>query len=123
MNHAAKIICFFCGVYYSLVGALLFVAPAFFFGKIAPIGLYNRHYAVDLGSFVLPLGLFLLLAVRYVKWSKPVIGLAALASTLHLLSHLEDGLQPPGAVLADTFFLAVALLLIVPFLLQGEVQP
>ena len=122
MNHAAKIICFFCGVYYSLVGALLFVAPAFFFGKIAPIGLYNRHYAVDLGSFVLPLGLFLLLAVRYVKWSKPVIALTALGSTLHLLSHLRDGLQSAAAVLADALFLAVAVLLIIPFLVAREVR-
>lgn len=123
MKHAAKIICFFCGAYYSLVGALLFFAPAFFFHKIAPIGPYNHHYAVDLGSFLLPLGLFLLWVVRYVKWSKPVIGLAAFASALHLLSHLRDGLHSPGAVLADTFFLVVALLLIIPLVLGREVRP
>lgn len=122
MNRAVKVICLICGVYYFLAGALLFFAPAFFFRKVAPIGPFNRHYTVDLGSFLLPLGLFLLLVVRYVKWSKPVIALTALGSTLHLLSHLRDGLQSAAAVLADALFLAVAVLLIIPFLVAREVR-
>ena len=122
MKRTSKIICLFVGAYYSLAGALLFFAPAFFFRKIAPIGPYNRHYCVDLGSFLLPLGLFLLLAARHTPWSKPVIGLAALASTLHLLSHLQDGVHSAAALLADAFFLAVALFLIAPLVMEREVR-
>ncbi len=106
-----RIACPFCGAYYSIVGVLLFFPPTFFFRKIAPIGPYNEHYTIDLGSFLLPLGVFLLLAMRYAKWSKPIIELAALASTLHLLSHLRNGIQSVEALFTDVFFLTVALLL------------
>jgi hypothetical protein len=112
VSRVARIACLFCGTYYVVVGALLFFAPAFFFRRIAPIGPYNEHYAIDLGSFLRPLGFFLLLAVRRAQWSTPVIGLAAFASTLHLLSHLRNGVHSAGAMLADVFFLAVALLLL-----------
>ena len=112
MNKWTVGVCLFCGTYYSSVGTLLFFAPRFFFMRVAPIGAYNKHYMVDLGSFLLPVGLFLLLAVRYTKWSTPVMRLAALGSTLHLVSHLRDGLHTSGAMVGNAFFLAVALVLI-----------
>jgi hypothetical protein len=82
------------------------------FIECAPIGIFNQHYAIDLGSFLLPLGVFLLLAVRYTEWCQPIIGVAAFGSSLHLLSHLQDGFYSTRAVIADVFFLVVALLLI-----------
>lgn len=120
MRRAARIACLFCGAYYFIAGALLFFAPTFFFRKIAPIGPYNEHYTIDLGGFLLPLGVFLLLAMRNAKWSKPVMGLAAFASALHLLSHLRNGLASTGAVVSDAFFLAVAVLLIIPLVAGKE---
>jgi hypothetical protein len=114
MSKLGKFVCLFCGVYYSVTGALLFFAPSFFFHRVAPIGIFNQHYAIDLGSFLLPLGVFLLLGVRYTEWSRPIIGVAAFGSSLHLLSHLRDGFYSTRAVIADVFFLVVALLLIAP---------
>lgn len=114
-------VCLFCGTYYTLAGMLLFFVPRFFFTKLAPFAPYNEHYMVDLGSFLLPVGLFLLLAVRYPRWSTPIMGLAALGSSLHLVSHLRDGLHTSGAVLGDAFFLAVALLLIAPLITRKSV--
>ena len=86
-----------CGAYYCVTGALLFFAPSFFFHQVAPIGIFNQHYSVDLGSFLLPLGAFLLLTVRYPEWSQPIIGIAAFGSVLHLLSHLRDGFHSTRA--------------------------
>ena len=105
-------VCLFCGTYYSLVGTLLFFAPRFFFTRVAPIGAYNEHYMVDLGSFLLPVGLFLLLAVRFRNWSPPIMGLAALGSSFHFVSHLRYGLHTAGAMAGNAFFLVVALALI-----------
>jgi hypothetical protein len=117
MSKPAKIACFVGGIYYFLVGVLLFFAPSFFFHKVAPIGSYNEHYAIDLGSFLLPLGLFLLLAARYTKWSQPVIGLAALASLLHLVSHLREGPHSARAILGGVFFLLIVLVLATPLVI------
>lgn len=122
MNRAAKIACLMGGIYYSVVGVLLFFAPSFFFHKVAPIGSYNEHYSIDLGSFLLPLGLFLLLAARHTKWSQPVIGLAALASLLHLVSHLRDGFHSARAILADAFFLLIVLVLATPLVIGRKVH-
>ena len=118
MSKPAKFACLFCGAYYAVTGAFLFFAPSFFFHRVAPIGIFNQHYTIDLGSFLLPLGVFLLLAVRYTEWSQPMIGVAAFGSSLHLLSHLRDGFYSTRAVIADAFFLAVALLLIAPLVIK-----
>jgi hypothetical protein len=118
MSKPAKFACLFCGVYYSVTGAVLFFAPSFFFHRVAPIGIFNQHYAIDLGSFLLPLGVFLLLAMRYTEWSQPLIGVAAFGSLLHLLSHLRDSFYSTRAVIADGFFLLVALLLIAPLVIK-----
>ena len=118
MSKPMKFACLFCGAYYFVTGALLFFAPSFFFHRVAPIGIFNQHYAIDLGSFLLPLGVFLLLAVRYTEWSQPIMGVAAFGSWLHLLSHLRDGFYSTRAVIADAFFLVVAVLLIAPLVIK-----
>lgn len=111
MNRFVSIICLFCGVFYALVGVLLFCAPSFFFHYVAPIGLYNEHYSVDLGSFILPLGVFLILAAWSRRWAEPVLKIAALGSLLHLTSHLRDGGHSQKAVASDIFFAIIAILL------------
>jgi hypothetical protein len=118
MSKPAKFACLFCGAYYFVTGALLFFAPSFFFHRVAPIGIFNQHYAVDLGSFLLPLGVFLLFAMRHTEWSQPIIGVAAFGSSLHFLSHLRDGFYSTRAVIADVFFLVVALLLVAPLVIK-----
>jgi hypothetical protein len=120
MSKPAKFACLFCGAYYSVTGAVLFFAPSFFFHRVAPIGIFNQHYAIDLGCFLLPLGVFLLLAVRYTEWSQPILGVAAFGSSLHLFSHLRDGFYSARGVIADVFFLVVALLLIAPLVIKKE---
>ena len=51
---------------------------------------FNRHYAGDLGTFLLPLGLALLVAARNPSRHLLLIGMAAGASVLHAFNHLYD---------------------------------
>lgn len=120
MNRLSRAACMFCGAFYSLTGGLLFLFPGFFFHAVAPIGPYNRHYAVDLGSFLLPLGVFLIAAAWKLEWSQPVTGLAAFGSFLHLLSHLRDASLSSRAIAADLFFMVIAGLLFVVFWTCGR---
>jgi hypothetical protein len=108
MNRFVSAVCLFCGVFYALVGVLLFFAPSFFFHHVAPIGLYNKHYSIDLGSFILPLGVFLIWVAWSSRWAKPVLVIAALSSLLHLTSHLRDGGHSQKAMAANIFFPLVA---------------
>ncbi len=111
MNRFVSVICLFCGVFYALVAVLLFCAPSFFFHHVAPIGLYNEHYSIDLGSFILPLGVFLIWAAWSRRWAQAVLKIAALGSLLHLTSHLRDGGHSQKAVASDIFFALIAVLL------------
>jgi len=114
MNRLVIAVSLFCGVFYALVGALLFCAPSFFFHRVAPIGLYNEHYATDLGSFILPLGVFLIFAAWIRRWAQPVLMMAALSSALHLTSHLRDGGHSQRALAVDIFFAVIAGLIMAP---------
>jgi hypothetical protein len=105
---------FFCAAYYTIVGALLYLAPSYFFQNIGPIGAFNPHYERDAGSFILPLGLALFFAVRdpYAFW--PITTLAGVASLLHFGSHAIDGVRSFSQAATLAFFFAVAVILFVP---------
>ena len=61
---------------------------------------FNRHYAGDLGAFLLPLGLALLVAARQPSRHLLLVGMAAGASLLHALNH-RYGAVAGDASLAD----------------------
>jgi hypothetical protein len=112
MNKFVIAVCLLCGWFYALVGVLLFCTPSLFFYRVAPIGLYNEHYAMDLGSFILPLRVFLIWAAWSRRWAQPVLMIAALGSALHLTSHLRYGGHSQKSVAADiSFALNVGLVL------------
>jgi hypothetical protein len=108
MNRFASVVCLSCGIFYAVIGVLLFCTPAFFFHNIAPIGLYNEHYSVDLGSFIMPLGVFLIWAAWLRRLAQPILMVAALGSVLHLASHLRDGGHSHKSIAADILFAAIA---------------
>jgi hypothetical protein len=107
-------------LFYALVGVLLFSAPSLFFYRVAPIGLYNEHYAIDLGSFILPLGFFLIWAAWRRRWAQPVLMIAALGSVLHLTSHLRDGGHSQKAIAADISFALIAGLVLAALYASGR---
>ncbi|MBA3534786.1 MAG: hypothetical protein H0T73_22980 [Ardenticatenales bacterium] len=112
----AQIVLALAGLNYSLTGLALLLAPLWFYENIGHFPPFNRHYAGDLGTFLLPLGLGLLIAARDPTKHRLFIGVAAGASVLHALNHLYDTLLEPSAshLLPETivlFLFAGALLL------------
>ena len=67
-------------------------APPWFFDNIGPYPPYNRHYLGDLGAFVLPLGIGLLIAARDPIRHVALIALAAIGNLVHAANHAFDAL-------------------------------
>jgi hypothetical protein len=83
------------GVFYTLTGAALLFAPLWFYTYIGNYPPFNRHYAGDLGSFLLPLGFALLIAARKPLHHRLLVAYTAAGSLLHSLNHLYDDLAGP----------------------------
>lgn len=96
------------GLYYTICGVLLWLAPAFFFTYIGNIGAYNAHYERDCGSFLLPLGVGLLCVSRSAQKHRLFIATAAAGSLLHTFSHLLEGINSVRDVVELIFLFAVA---------------
>ena len=73
-----------------LLGALLWLAPGFFFDEIGPYGVRNDHYMADLATWYLAAGVALLVATVRVAWRVPLLFLVALQYALHSVNHLLD---------------------------------
>jgi UPF0716 family protein affecting phage T7 exclusion len=73
-----------------LLGALLWLAPGFFYDEIGPYGTRNDHYMADLATWYLALGAAAVIAVRRTAWRVPVLALAFVQYALHSLNHLLD---------------------------------
>ena len=113
----AQIVVGLAGVFYLLTGIALLFAPVWFFQTIGHFPPFNRHYERDLGSFLLPLGVGLLVAARNPARHIWVIRVAALGSLLHAGNHVYDavfGSAPISVWLSEVVpLLALALVLIV----------
>ncbi len=106
------------GVYSTLLGLFMLLAPGAFFDTLGAFGPRNDHYIFDNASFELPLGLLLLGAARWPTWRTPALAIAALHWALHALSHILDpghadgrlvGLLEFGGLALGTILLTVAL--------------
>ncbi len=79
------------------IGALLWLAPGFFFEEIGPYGPRNDHYMGDLAAWYLALGAVAFLAISRATWRVPVLALSFVQYALHSLNHLIDvGEADPG---------------------------
>ena len=112
------------GANYALSGAALLVAPEWFFANVGPYPPFNRHYLGDLGAFLLPLGVGLLVAARHPARHATMLAVAVGASALHALNHLYDAVvqgAPLAHWLGDTapLLLLAALLALAGVPLRG----
>ncbi|MGB8503475.1 hypothetical protein, partial [Mycobacterium sp.] len=78
------------GIYSTLLGLVMIVAPGFFFDTVGGFGPRNGHYIFDTAAFELPLGLLYLAAIRWPSWRVPVLAFATAHYVLHAISHLID---------------------------------
>lgn len=114
----AQVIIAVAGLGYLLAGLVQLLAPQWFFDNIGYFPPFNRHYVGDLGAFILPLGIGLLVAARNPPTHRLLVGVAAAGSLLHLLNHLYDDLGTPSKLahlVVDTlplFVLAVLLIVV-----------
>jgi uncharacterized membrane protein len=78
------------GVSEIAIGIAQGAAPHAFYTAIGPFGPYNAHYARDVATFELAIGIALLTAIARPSWRVPVLAVAALQFALHSLNHLLD---------------------------------
>ena len=78
------------GVLHLLEGLYMLLAPGSFYSRIGTYGAENTHYVGDVGSFVVAIGIALLLAAGRPAWRTPVLSVAALWYAVHALNHLFD---------------------------------
>jgi len=105
------------GYPFFLAGFALLFAPVWFFQVVGHFPPFNRHYEGDLGSFLLSLGIGLLVAARAPARHIWVIRVAALGSLVHIGNHIYDAVvnsAPASEWLSQIApLLVLALLLIV----------
>lgn len=87
------------GATYTLTALALLFLPQWFFQNIGDFPPYNRHYEGDVGSFLLALGIGLLIAARNPTKYRLLIAVAALGSTIHLFNHIYDDIQDSDSLL------------------------
>ena len=84
------------GVFDAAAGAALLFAPQWFYDTLATFPPFNRHYAGDVGAFLLPIGLGMLIAagdpIRY----RAILVLGLAASWIHAANHALDGMRHAG---------------------------
>jgi uncharacterized membrane protein len=73
-----------------VLGLLLWLTPGFFFDEIGPYGVRNDHYMGDLATWYIALGAATLVAVRDARWRVPVLAVALIQNTLHVVNHAID---------------------------------
>ena len=99
----AQIILGAAGGVYLLSGFALLFVPNWFFQTLGYFPPFSRHYAGDLGAFLLPLGVGLLWTIPEPSRHVRLIWAVASASFLHAGNHIYDALlvsSPPLGVWA-----------------------
>jgi hypothetical protein len=111
------------GVYSTLIGLFMLIAPGAFYDTLGAFGPRNDHYIFDNASFELPLGLLLLAALRWPTWRVPALAFATLHWALHSISHIIDTGHADGRLIGLLEFagLAVGTILLTVALRRGVV--
>jgi hypothetical protein len=98
------------GIFYTFIGLALLFAPTWFFNTIGTFPPFNRHYMGDLGSFILPMGIGLIIASRNPARHWGLIGAVVAANLFHAINHVYDaiiGNQPMSRWMLDSVPLLV----------------
>jgi len=113
-----RFLVFVAGLNYLLSGLALLAAPMWFFKNIGSFGMFNRHYLGDLGAFLLPMGIGLLIAARKPHQHYMLIAVVATGNIIHAINHIYDavlGQEGLSHWLSDTIpliFFAIIFMLV-----------
>jgi len=121
-----QIVLAIAGAFHLLFGAALVFAPRWFYSAIGTFPPFNRHYQGDLGAFLLPLGIGLVVAARDPFKHLLLIRIAVIATLLHSLNHMYDAVlirAPLGYWLSDSLPLLVMAVLLLLVERRGAAQP
>jgi hypothetical protein len=115
------------GVLYVFSGVTLLFAPVWFLERVGTFPPFNRHYMGDAGSFVLALGIGLLVAARDPIRQRILIAIGLVGTLLHTANHAYGDLVlaelPPAEIARDLLPLAVyAGLLVIAYVMVAEPQ-
>jgi hypothetical protein len=91
-NRFAQKATFSAGLIYLFVAISMMAAPRWFFDNIGHFPPFNRHYMGDLGAFLLPLAVGLIIAARDPFRYRMVLGIGAVASVIHTFNHAYDAI-------------------------------
>ena len=87
------------GLYMIGVSLFMVVAPHTFFDTLGPFDRFSQHYLQDPAAFQGALGVGLLLAAGRPTWRLPLLVVAGLNFSFHVISHGVDvGDSDPGWV-------------------------
>lgn len=114
------------GLNYVLTGLSLLVAPTWFFENIGTFGLFNRHYLGDLGAFLLPIGIGLLVAARQHRQHYLLIAVVATGNIIHASNHIYDAILGQEALahwLSDTLPLVLFAVIFMLVFWDWQQQP
>ena len=89
-NRFAQVLTLIVGLSFLLAAVALLAAPQWFFENIGHHPPFNRHYMGDAASFLLPLGIGLMLAARDPARHRLIIGLAIVGGLVHTFNHGYD---------------------------------
>jgi hypothetical protein len=111
-SHVVVAVLVIYGIYSTVGGLVMLLAPGFMFDTVGGFGVRNGHYIFDLASFELPLGLMYFAAIRWSGWRVPTLAFATAHYLLHAISHLIDigNATPPWVGVFDFVMVAVGLL-------------
>lgn len=84
------------GFFDAAAGSALLFAPQWFYDTLATFPPFNRHYAGDVGAFLLPIGIGLLVAARDPIRYHAILVLALVASWIHAANHTIDAINHAG---------------------------
>ena len=108
----SQIILGIAGGFYLLTGFALLFVPNWFFQTLGDFPPFNRHYAGDLGAFLLPLGAGILWTITAPSRHLRLIWIVAFASFLHAGNHIYDALLVSSPSLGVWVFQICPLLLL-----------
>jgi predicted anti-sigma-YlaC factor YlaD len=116
------------GILYIFSGVTLLFTPAWFLESVGTFPPFNRHYMGDAGSFVLALGIGLLLAAREPMRQRLMVAVGLIGTLVHTVNHGYGDLAlaelPTAEVARDLLPLVVyAVLLVVAYAMVVTPQP